>query len=456
MTFWRTTKRLDYKIVKYEEGRVLVKNRGELNSPLVIAEYHNDSTVSEKWIDGFQGRRWINTGPGDISRLQIDPEHKMTELFRLNDNIRTSGILPKSDPVQLQFLYTIEDPSKRYLIWFPLLNWNRSDGFMLGVALQNSSAIPKPLQYFMMPFFTLKKAGLTGYGKISLNTIPYNSFIRMTSVSVEGVQFGAPGTQNFRKVKFGLDVWLKPGTPSRGIDQKVFGYYTLASDLKQIEAMVPAEMLSYVQFGYNIQRNGSVNPFNLGVLFETGDSYQKTSLDLKYKLSYYGKKSGFETRFYIGTMLLNNPADPFYTFSAAGRTGTEEYLYQNVFPDRFSKFPDTFFSRQMTMLEGGLASHVSDSLGYSRWLTSVTFSSGLPGKASIIPVKPFVTVLLNDHGLGTDNPELFLEAGIKAGIWDVFEIYFPFFVSHNIDIVAPTMKERIRFTLKLDKIKTKL
>jgi hypothetical protein len=107
----------------------------------------------------------------------------------------------------------------------------------------------------------------------------------------------------------------------------------------------------------------------------------------------------------------------------------------------------------MTLSEGGLVSPVNDTLGFSRWVCSLTLTSGLPGKAANIPVKPFANLLLNDHGFGTTHkPALFFEAGLKAGIWDVFEVYFPFFVSDNLNVITGSFKERIRFVFRLDKL----
>jgi hypothetical protein len=80
-------------------------------------------------------------------------------------------------------------------------------------------------------------------------------------------------------------------------------------------------------------------------------------------------------------------------------------------------------------------------------------TSSLPGFASKIPVKPFADLLLNDHGPGTINkPAFFYEAGLKVGIWNYFEIYFPFIVSDNIKAITGSFKERIRFVFRLDKL----
>jgi hypothetical protein len=235
------------------------------------------------------------------------------------------------------------------------------------------------------------------------------------------------------------------------ISQKVFGYYFAASDLPLILQNKEAMMRSYVQAGYALEKSSIINPYRMLICFEAGNSFLKTSMEVSHKLSYNGKNSGLESRLFAGTMLKNSNPDPLYGFSAGGRSGRELYLYQGVYPDRFGEFPSTLGSRQMTLSEGGLATPVNDILGYSHWICSLSMSSNLPGKASVIPVKPFVNVLLNDHGTGINNESLlFFEAGFKAGIWNLFEIYFPLLVSDNIDSVAGSFKDRIRFVFRLD------
>jgi hypothetical protein len=125
--------------------------------------------------------------------------------------------------------------------------------------------------------------------------------------------------------------------------------------------------------------------------------------------------------------------------------------YEGTFPDRFSRFPSTFWSRQMSLSEGGLISPVNDKLGFSKWLVSLSVTSNLPGKAAHFPVKPFVNLLLNDHiaGTGTNSP-IFCEAGLKAGMWNFFEIYIPLVVSGNIQSITGPFKDRIRLVFNLD------
>ncbi len=212
-------------------------------------------------------------------------------------------------------------------------------------------------------------------------------------------------------------------------------------------------MNSYAQFGYLLEKTSTINPYSLLASFEFGKSYQKTSLDLNYRLSYQGQSNGLDVRFFAGTMLKTDSEIPFYSFSAGGRSGREQYLYQGTYPDRFTAFPENFFSRQMTLSEGGLVSPMNDSLGYSQWLFSLSLTTNLPGNAGRFPVKPFLNILLNDHGLSSaQNSPFFYEAGLKTGIWGFFEIYVPLLVSKNIDSVSGSFKNRIRFVFSLDSI----
>ncbi|MDO9614453.1 MAG: hypothetical protein Q7J86_07990, partial [Bacteroidota bacterium] len=186
---------------------------------------------------------------------------------------------------------------------------------------------------------------------------------------------------------------------------------------------------------------------------ESSQSFLKTSMELNYRVSYYGKKKGLDIRLFAGTMLKNNPDIPFYALSASGRSGSEQYLYEGTYPDRFSDFPTTLWSRQMSFSEGGLVSPVNEQLGYSQWLVSLSFTSSLPGKANRIPVKPFANFLLNDHGNGLgNNSPFFYEAGMKAGLWNFFEIYVPIIVSENIETITGSFKDRIRLVFNLNAI----
>jgi hypothetical protein len=369
----------------------------------------------------------------------------------MNNNVKKTGLFPRADPLQTQLVLTIDDPEKHTLMYLPAINWTRENGFMAGIVFHNGFIIPKPVEYLVMPFFAFGNKDLAGFGKITYNITPFDKFIRMAVISLEGTQFGAPGNKNYQKVKTGIDLYFRSRNMTFPLTQKVYGNYIAATNLNQIELAEKLHMNSHIQAGYQMERQSIVNPFTLQAGFEAGKSYQKAMFEYKYRLSYFGRNNGLDIRFFAGMMLNEDSEIPFYSFSPGGRGGSELYLYQGTYPDRFSVFPTNFWSRQMSLTEGGLVSPVNDSTGYSRWLVSFTLTSSLPGKTSRLPVKPFVNLLINDKGFSREiNSPIFFEAGLKTGILNIFEIYAPLLVSKNIDSATGSFKSRIRFVFSLD------
>ena len=445
-----TTKRLDYNIVRWHNQQILIQNKGELISPLVIAGMSGDSILFEKWVDGFEGQKWIDIPTGEYTEIIIDPQHVMPEAFRLNNKIKKKHAFFKVDPIRTKLLLSIDETDTNTLFYMPAINLSRENGFMLGMLFHNGFILPKPLQFAVVPFYAFGNSDLAGFGRVAYNITPYNNFIRLASFSLEATQYGAPGHQNYRKLKTGIEINFRNEPMTSPFNHKIIGNYIAASNLYQIVHQEKAKMDSYVQLSYLLEKSGLINPYTLMASFESGKTYQKTSLELNYRLSYNGTDNGLDMRFFAGTMLKSDSDIPFYAFSASGRSGREQYLYQGIYPDRFSVFPERFSSRQMTLSEGGLVSPLNNSLGYSKYLLSLSLSTNLPGIAAQLPVKPFVNLLLNDHGLSTSlNSPLFYEAGIKVGIWGLFEIYIPLLVSKNIDYATDSFKNRIRFVFTL-------
>ena len=107
-----TNKRIDYKLVRLKNQKLLIRNNGELVSPLLISGITGDSVFFEKWVDGFSGQKWIEIPKGDYSDIKIDPVHKTPEINRMNNNIRKSGIFPRTDPIEAQLYLLLEELGK--------------------------------------------------------------------------------------------------------------------------------------------------------------------------------------------------------------------------------------------------------------------------------------------------------------------------------------------------------
>jgi hypothetical protein len=446
-----TTKRIDYKMIRFESMQLLIRNVGEVDAPFRIAALRGDTVCARKWIEGFAGEQWINTPPYHYTEFKIDPDHVMPIIDRSNSHIRTRGIFPKASALQPQLLMSIENPDKHALMYMPVANWNQENGIMVGVALSNGIVIPKPLEYFLMPFYTFNNATIVGYGRIAYNLKPYNTAIRLAKFTLEATQFGAPYNHIYHKLMTGVDIHFRAKTAIDLMRHRAYAKYILASDLTEILNGVNARMNPYLQAGYMLEKASLVNPYNLLLAVEAGTNYQKAALDINYKLSYTGRANGLEMRLFAGAVLSNTGSNPMYNLASSGRSGRELYLYDGTFPDRFGVYPTTVFSRQMTVSEGGLVSPVNGMLGYSKWLVSLSLSSNFPGKAGRVGVKPFINLLLNDHGAGSgNNSPFFAEAGLKVGIWNIAEIYVPLLVTNNVLACTGPLKNRIRIVFNID------
>lgn len=293
-----TNRRLDYKMVRVKNQQLLIKNRGELAAPLVIAGLDGDSIHFEKWVNGFERRKWIELPEGDFTEIKIDPGHKMPEISRINNNIQRTGFFPRADPIKTQLLLTVDDPEKHTLMYLPMVNWTRENGFMAGMAFHNGFIIPKPVEYFVMPFYAFGNQDLAGFGRVVYNITPYNHFIRMAAISLEGTQFGAPGHQNYQKIKTGIDLYFRNRNMTSPLTQNVYGNYIAATSLYQIVQQEKVHMNSHIQVGYQLERNSIMNPFALQAGFESGKSYQKASVEFRYKLSYSGPDNGLDFRLF--------------------------------------------------------------------------------------------------------------------------------------------------------------
>lgn len=439
-------KRYDYRISKLSKGKMLVQNKGELNSPLAVSGFNGDALTFTFWHEGFTGKKWIDLDDKTFDNLRLNAAHIVPELNYTNNNIRSSGIFRKRDPMAPQVLVSIEDPERRTLMLVPLVNWNRADGVMAGFALNNSFMLPKKAEYLLMPFYTFRDPGIKGKGRIALNFTPFESVIRKMTISLEGSKFGATEFSDYILFRPSVDIFFRNKDMVSSAGQKVFTRLIYVSDLTEINNETKAGSRGFWQAGYSFFRSGLVNPFDLTTLFETGGSYDKVSVELNYRLSYYGKNKGLDIRFFMGTMLRSDPEREIYSFAPSGRSGKELYLFEGDLPDRFSVFPSDFWSRQMVMSEGAIVTPVNDSTGYSRSLLSLSLESNFPGFAGKLPVKPFAGFV---YAPAVQKP-YFLEAGFKAGLWNFFEINVPLLVSENISSIRPSVKERIRFTLNLE------
>ena len=141
----KTTKKIDYKISRVKKDSVLLKINQQIKGPVSIYGLNKDSVVFEKWIDGFEGKKWVSiTSPEKITKLKIDYRKQIPELYHGNNAIRSKGILKKTKPFKLRMISPIEEPDYNQINILPVAGWNYYNKFMLGAIVHNGM-LPIPL-----------------------------------------------------------------------------------------------------------------------------------------------------------------------------------------------------------------------------------------------------------------------------------------------------------------------
>lgn len=442
-----TTKKIDYKVIREKDDSVLISNKGRVAAPFPVTGLYGGNEVFTEWYDGFPGRKWVKLPVAEYSSLRINRDHVLPELYYLNNNTRKSGIFRKADRLSPRLLFSVEDPDKISVMYTPLLNWNRNDGAMIGLAMNNGTLLQKPIEYSVLPFVRLRNGSIAGKGRVAYNVFPYNSFIRKASVSLDGSKFGAPFTGNYKLLRAGLDIYFRNKSFPGQVSHMIYGRFIEASDIRRIMFSAPT-MNYFWQTGYVYESTFPANPHSVEVSFESGrtkpDAYSKASVTFKYT-HYDGNINKLDLRLYAGTMIDRVATNSMFSLSPSARPGDQLYLFQGEFPDRFNT--SSVFWRQVVITEGGLISPVGKTFGYRNWLMSASTSFCLPGVLERVPVRPFINLLLTDPYY--THSGFFYEAGLKAGIRDILEVYLPFLLSGNGTSYI-NFSERIRFVLNLD------
>lgn len=448
-----TTKRIDYKILDLKNNQLLLKNRGELASPVLVTGLQNDSTCFTYWVDGFKKRKAVKLPGKNFTEIILNHDITLPESERLNNNIKREGIFKKDEPLRFRFLFTLDDNRTRSLMYLPVLNWNSEDGLMPGLAFYNSFIVPKKNNFFVMPFYSFKKNDFSILGRLSSNILPANNTIRTATLDLGILKFGAPAGQSYFKFDVGLSLYFRNEGFSRDVSNKVFTEYILESDFGNIRSGKAADPVSYIRMGYELKRESPAHPYKIFSTLEYFDKNAKVSMGVKYRHSYYGKDTGLDIELFSGFLLKDSPERPYHGFASSARTGSEEYFYRGFFPERFSSNNNALWSRFMQPGEGALVSHINDTLGFNKWLTSLTFSSTLPGFLRNVPVKPFLTFLVSSESISTGlTAPVMYEGGVKVGYWDFFEIHFPLLVSEGIRNIRGGLDENIRILFNLEYI----
>jgi hypothetical protein len=437
-----TDKKMDYKIARLHKNEVLVKNKGSLATPIVIEGLKSDTLVFEKWYDGFSGKKWLPLPEPKVDQLALDNGNVTTELYRNNNYLRTKGLFRKLEPLKFKLVTTLDDYKYTTIQYMPVVAWNSTNKLMAGALLHNGFLLKKPFEYQLLPMYGFDGNKLAGMGNLACNFFPEFANIRILSFSLSAMQFAFDRKSDFNKWK------MEARALFRTRDSKFYPEHIVAVNFSRLSDLQNPMDISYTNIfnlNYQFQNPKKENLTNVNYNFKANGNFGRTSLEVIYNLRPGFFKSPLTLRLFSGYMIYGQTSAKNIPFYLSGRTGAQDFEFEGLFPGRFDQ--NGMLSHQFMPGEGGFA------VPYGMYANKFIVSAGFEFKLGSKGLLKLIKIYGNASKLRTVQPVQFTgnilyEGGIKAGVSNFFEVYFPVVYNQKY-LNYSNYSELIRFNLNL-------
>ncbi len=465
-----TTKKLDYKIVRYSKDpndgtyMVEIKNTGDIKAPVPLCATKDGKIVGMVWYGGFEGSKVLEFPPSEIDAFKIDYFNFMPDVNRKNNTLKTRGLFKKMEPLQIKLLASLDDPKKTQAFLAPVMAYNMYNGFMLGAAFYNHAILEKKFETEIMPMYSFGDKGITGLANVHINLHPNKLFSDIT-IHLKTARFAYENdvfTNYYTKIAPGINFEFKKSKPTSPYSHKLgYRYVNILKEFSNYssDATLPVQNLPFrdnFTYGvhdvlYQFSKNDALFPFTAKVNFQTGNDVQKLSVNFNQKI-YVNAKKYFEVRAFAGYMLYMNtngthPVD--YRFRMSGWKGYNDYLYAYSYFGRNEGYGVA--ANQFTETDGGFKAYTP--LGQSaKWLVALNIKSP---KIFKLPLLLYADVGTSaDDGFATGMDKVLYNAGFDLILGrDFCEVFVPLIVSKNIQdnntLNGIDFVHQIRFTFNL-------
>ncbi len=497
-----SAKHVDYKMeklsIELNNTKLAISNDGEMPVPFPVTAYRNGEAVATEWFAGFTGKKTIDFPGIDYDELIIDADKISLETDFKNNNIKTSGLFRKGDPLRLKFLLGLDNRSKENVFWTPYVGYNAYDGGMFGLALYNNIFPARRFEYFVAPAYGFNSKDLAGVGSMRYNFFSKKSSkLYKWSVGVDFRQFHYNETDangdfpaydvSYRKIRPSLRFDFGKGRKSTFYHQLELQAHLLWEEEGQFvrdssgsrylgNEWINSNIYSVVYAGQNKR---AINPYAFEVRleqqsYETGAgeaSYLKASFE--WNSSYtYNRKRSVDFRIFGGAFLQNDARNKF-TFSNSLAQGSFSLIHQAKNDYRYDRFffgrseQTGFWTQQVSLEDGGfknITTAKGDNIGQSNnFILAVNLKADLPQDLPLdLPIKPYFDLGYFDQVSTSGEENTFNDQFIFSGglMLDLFDgaagVYFPLFHSDNLDFQMKSLTDnywqRITFSINLQRL----
>ena len=346
----KTTNQIDYAIqdIKTEKNNFIItlKNKGEINSPIVISSIAEEKSYNPIWIDGFKDQKTIEYPNSNNSEyIQIDFDGHIPEVNRNNNIIKTKGIMKKIEPLKFQFIGSIDNPKKTQIFFLPNYDWNYYDKSLLGIKFYNRLLPSNGFSYSLSPLYSVEQNSIAGNVKVGYEIYKINNLINKIKTgilferysyqhNVHNINF----SREYSRIEPFIEFEFKNKT-ARSKEQSFFRTELIHLDKGY-------EKLNFLNSNYKFVNRRTINPYSINIRSQFGHELQKGDLTIKYKYQ-INKKKHIDIRGYLGVV---NSTNTNYNLTMSAWNGISDYTFSSPFFGRSES--DGILSQQIIEEEG--------------------------------------------------------------------------------------------------------
>jgi hypothetical protein len=400
-----TNKKIDYKIAsvhKHEDHtEVELKNKGAINGPVSITAIQSDGTSSTHWVEGFESKTSLKL-KGNFDSYIIDFSHSIPEINRQNNFYNSESILPKIEPIDVDFLWSLEEPSKTQIFLSPYVNFNFADKTIIGLSIHNKQILKRPFSYSITPAYSTGTKELVGKTQLRYSIYPFSKTFRAVQLFATTERFHYDEINSYTKIggELRIDFKKNPGSSAHSHQLSLRTNHIVKTD----DTNYTISDISH-RYIYNTTLRGS----GLKTRLQFSDEF--TKLTIENRSSFNTEKRGdYELRLFAG-VFLKQTENTNYHFGLAQQN---DYLYELGVLDREGR--DGTFSKQMSTSDGGFVT--GDQYKADEWLLSANIE---------VPIIKMIKGYCNIASLKSNGTtENYVDTGLKLSIINKrFEIFFP-------------------------------
>ncbi|MEO8589034.1 MAG: M1 family metallopeptidase [Flavobacteriales bacterium] len=437
-------------------------------------EWWRPKRVTRPRIDGrshalvrVKGKGELTVPWPDADRIRIDAGNRTLDIDRRNNSVRSTGLFKRCAPPKLEPYFGSEKQDRRSIYYSVVPAWNGHDGFQAGLVLRNTTFPSQRTEWVVAPLYAFGSERLVGGARIE------HHFDRLRSNLFQNIHIGLSGRTSGTFNDDDVVAWYEKVSPYVTFDLKrdplvrpwqhtigLRGVYVRNTAEYEHEGDLTYRSSDdefYAEIFYRAEDERKLHPSLVQPTITSTYDWVRAAIELKQAFAYNERNKQLRLRGFFGSYLWERDGARINNLQAWGLTwGPEDMQYDQAYFERGATDGGT--SRQFSKQQGAFKTPFRAG-GSDTWIASANVELDLPfslpialfASAGVVPSK-VVTV----DGSSSSTASYF-EAGVGIPVMrDVFEIWFPLYVSDRIqeeeDFAGRTVSDRIRFVFALEKM----